>query len=114
MQREDIGFGCWFVKLIPDIQDLEYCTQVHVVKAFAELRVHLLVQAFLPLFSQFDKNVIAAQLNPNVDPNVLKDQNTADVQKAVDPLNIVQSITAKLDNVPPFVFQQEAAPAPAP
>lgn len=72
------------------------------------------VQAFLPLFAQFDKNVIAAQLNPNVDPNVLKDQNTATLQKAVDPLNIVQKVTAKLDNVPPLVFQQEAAPAPAP
>ncbi len=74
----------------------------------------MLVQAFLPLFQQFDKNVIAAQLNPNVDPNVLKDQNSADVQKAVDPLNIVQGITAKLDNVPPLVFQQIAAPAPSP
>ncbi|CAL8471017.1 g10559 [Coccomyxa elongata] len=71
-------------------------------------------KAFLPLFSQFDKNVIAAQLNPSVDPNVLKDQNTATIQKAVDPLNIVQEVTAKLDNVPPLVFQQEAAPAPAP
>lgn len=66
----------------------------------------MLVQAFLPLFKQFDNNVLAAAINPNVDPNVLKDPTTADAQKVLDPFDISGNIKATLDNVPPLVFQQ--------
>ncbi len=63
-----------------------------------------ILQAFLPLFKQFDNNVLAASINSNVDPNVLKDPTTAKTQQTLDPLNIVGGVTATLDNVPPVVL----------
>ncbi len=71
-------------------------------------------QAFLPLFQQFDKNRIAAQLNPNLDPNVLKDPFKNPIEQVLDPYNL--PVVGGLDStvINPIVFEQAGAPAPSP
>lgn len=65
----------------------------------------LSLQAFLPLFQQFDKNRIAAALNPSLDPNVLKDPTTSTATETLDPYRIVGNIASNIKN--PLVFNQE-------
>ncbi len=65
----------------------------------------LSLQAFLPLFQQFDKNRIAAALNPSLDPNVLKDPTTSTATETLDPYRIVGNIASNIYN--PLVFNQE-------
>lgn len=67
----------------------------------------LSLQAFLPLFQKFDKNRIAAQLNPSIDPNVLKDPTTSTATDILDPYKIVGNIVSNIENVNPVQFQQE-------
>lgn len=76
--------------------------------------MHVWAQAFLPLFQQFDNNVVAASLNPSLDPNILKESTTANNMNRTMEFSNTTANTTSADGFPPPNVSRQGPSAPKP